>query len=195
MDNIKVNMGGDELDLVPLNARQYLSARMEADALSESFGDDEVSKAVLLGAGLLSKCLFRDGERLFMSAQNVLDSMSAEEIIHIAGYVDLETDTKERIVETVVRLKKIRDDDANVDFAPAVQSLNSDDLAMMDVNTQVLRDFHSGAQSEEPFSYSPVQEYGSSLISNSLSPQNSMRRVSDFFQRDSRRYDGIISSY
>lgn len=195
MDNIKVNMGGDELDLVPLNARQYLSARMEADALSESFGDDEVSKAVLLGAGLLSKCLFRDGERLFMSAQNVLDSMSAEEIIHIAGYVDLETDTKERIVETVVRLKKIRDDDVNFDFDPSVQSLNSDDLAMMDVNTQVLRDFHSDAQSEEPFSYSPVQEYGSSLISNSLSPQNSMRRVSDFFQRDSRRYDGIISSY
>lgn len=188
-DGVLVSIGGEEIELRPISARQYLSARMEAEQESEIFGEDKVTKAVLVGASLLAKGLFFNNERLFDSMDDVLDALSAEEIVTTAGYIDIEPGMKTKIIEAV-----------DVDKAENLSSekAESDTRDKADVADSVsyLRRTVGHEQSGLFTVYSGSQMRMSGVHSESnISPRSDMRRISDFFQRDSRRYDGIISSY
>lgn len=185
MDEVRVNIGGAEMELRPVSARQYLAARMEAEKMTEDFGNDQISKAVLLGASLLSKGLFYDNERIFLNGSEVLDALSADEIVNTAVYMDIEPERKVMIVEAVEQVKKA--------------GLMSDSQESVEIENYKIADSPNAVESgwkrtdtEHTVNSSKVN---TGSREKSISPRSNMRRVSDFFQRDSRRYDGIISSY
>lgn len=186
MNNSFVNIGGEELEIRTITARQYLSARLEAELMGEVFGEDQLGKSVLFGASLLSKGLFFDGQRVFSSMENVLDAMSADDIVTVAGFIDIDPEMKAKIVEDVERIKTINRD----------VELYKDRIVEITEESDQLVEHHVNEGGEEL----PVYENAESISNgfylkagNSL--RSNMRRVSDFFQRDSRRYDGTISSY
>lgn len=187
MDDIRVSMGGTEMELRPISARQYLSARMEAEKIGEVLGEDDVAKAVLLGASLLAKGLFNGNKRMFESADEVLDTLSAEEIVNTAIYVDLKPETKMQIVETMDKMERFSQESDNLELQE-----NTDASDSMSYSKPV-------PQQEQGILFTTYSNSATSVsqisTGRSLSPRSEMQRVSDFFQRDSRRYDGIISSY
>ena len=182
MNEVRVNIAGAEMELRPISARQYLAARKEAEKLAENMGEDKISKALVLGAALLSRGLFYDGQRIFADGNEVLDAFSADEIVSTALFMDLEADKQIQIVETAERISKIgRENEPSVSY-DTMSVMNFDNHA---VNT----DKGSMAYGDTVLRVNSMTEL------RSYSPRSDMRRVSDFFQRDSRRYDGIISSY
>lgn len=187
MDDIRVSMGGTEMELRPISARQYLSARMEAEKIGEVLGEDDVTKAVLLGASLLAKGLFDGEKRLFESADEVLDALSAEEIVNTAIYVDLKPETKMQIVEAMDKIER---------FGQESDNLEAEENADVSDNMSYSKPVPQQKQGIIFSTYSNIASSFSRISTGrSLSPRSEMQRVSDFFQRDSRRYDGIISSY
>ena len=198
MDEVRVNIGGAEMELRPVSARQYLAARVEAEKMAESFADDTVTNAVLFGAALLAKGLFYDGERIFSDGNEVLDAFSADEIADTAVYIDLESEQKFRIVEINERLKSIEQESK---FAE--QEINAIGESNINKNNNYADGIYAKANriSEKEntgifsaYSNTSVRRETESF-KKSYSPRSDMRRVSDFFQRDSRRYDGTITSY
>ena len=189
MDEVRVNIGGAEMELRPVSARQYLAARVEAKKMAEGFADDTVSNAVLFGAALLAKGLFYDGERIFSDGNEVLDAFSADEIADTAVYIDLESEQKFRIVEINERLKSIEQESK---FAE--QEINAVGESNINKNkaNRISEKGNTGIFSA--YSNTSVRRETESF-KKSYSPRSDMRRVSDFFQRDSRRYDGTITSY
>lgn len=182
MDDVKVSVEGNELELHTVSAREYLFARMEAEELSGSWSDDPVTKALLLGAALLSRGLYDGGERAFESADDVLDRMSAEEIVALSGYVDIQLEEKQRIVNAENKADDEREQ----------QETEKEREASEPVELRIGRK----SRSESVTAYKSA-EFANSEVkkSGTTTHRAAMRQVSDFFERDSRRYDGIISCY
>jgi len=250
MESVFVNQGGDELELRPLTARQYLSARLEAEKLGGETNNDEIAKAVLLGAALLAKGAYVDGVQLFSNAEEALDSMTAQEIIETAAYIDIAPEASEAATETVKRADHIDTPPEVGEAAGSVKGSAAPEVnetaaesarraaAFIDSEPEVGDNAKSVKRSVTPEDTEDVhvksdsKEYGggddkrvtpewkeqnpthrryvkwdggetysgvgfSDKVSAPLaSPvRDDMRRVSDFFQRDSRRYDGTISNY
>jgi len=184
MDEKIINIAGAEMELRPISARQYLAARNEADTMAEAIGGDDISKAVLLGAALLSKGLFYNGQRIFRGGDEVLDAFSANEIIDTALFMDIEPEKKAQIMEASDCVRGI------------AQEMNSAESGNADEEMNKIQHIPGRGQSGGNSSNSGSFDNKAADVSERIySPRSEMRRVSDFFQRDSRRYDGIISSY
>ena len=250
MDSVFVNQGGDEIELRPLTARQYLSARLEAESLGGETNNDEIAKAVLLGAALLAKGAYVDGVQLFSNAEEALDSLTAQEIVETAAYIDITPEVIEAAAETVKKAARtdtpsevgeaagtvkwsaatevdeaeddsVRRAAAFIDSEPEVgdnagtvkRSVMPEDTEDAPVKSDSKK--YSGGEDKrnkpEWKEQNPTRRryvkwdggetyYGVSFSDKVSAPsaapvRDDMRRVSDFFQRDSRRYDGTISNY
>ncbi len=73
-----IQLRGQKLTMVLLTAQELMEIRFAGDE-----GTDEFSKALYSGAALAAKILKQDDERLFLNAEEVLQTLSAEEINHI----------------------------------------------------------------------------------------------------------------
>ena len=199
MEGAFVNLGGDEMELRPLTARQYLAARLEASRLGESEEYDDTAKAVLLGAALLSKGVFLDGERVFPSIGEVLDSLTAQEIVETAVYVELEPKDKERAAEIMTR-SVMTDSQLTSDAAREREDEGADESGGKrkdergEVQTTARRvSYVNRSHGVEKYSGGDFNEVG--RPGKNVPFREDMRRVSEFFRRDSRRYDANISKY
>lgn len=185
MNEIRVNIGGAEMELRPVSARQYLAARMETEKMTDEFGSDQISQAILFGASLLSKCLFYDNKRIFSDGAEVLDALSADEIVNTAEYIDIEPERKVMIVKTVERVRQAGQETADYET-----------MIVKNEEAEAIERIVAHEQNTSSNEY--VEHYEVKNVSDrrrSASPRSDMRKVSDFFQRDSRRYDDIITSY
>ncbi len=187
MDSVFVNFGGEELELRSISAREYISALMETEILAEEMGDNLLAKSMILGASLLSKGLYYDENFLFPSIDEVLDAMSAEEIVRAAEHIDIAPEMKTKIIEAMDRVESVNDE----------RGIYKNESVDSDIHS-----VPSGGEVSQKHDRSFITVYpetqirsGGSYSESSISPRSDMRRVSDFFQRDSRRYDGIIVGY
>lgn len=77
----EMTLRGETVQLVPLPARALLSLEGEGDGEASPFA------AALRGsAALAAACLRKDGKALFSSPEEVLDTLTAEEINAVAGH-------------------------------------------------------------------------------------------------------------
>ena len=230
MESVFVNQGGDELELRPLTARQYLSARLEAEKLSGETSKDEIARAVLLGAALLAKGAYVDGVQLFSTAEEALDTLTAQEIIETAAYIDITPEVSEAAAESVKRAATFIDSVSEVSETagsvkrPATPEARDNAASVKrSVAPEDTEDAPVKSDSEEygggddrrvtpewkernptgrryvkwdgGETYSGVSFSDTVSVPPAAPARDDMRRVSDFFQRDSRRYDGTISNY
>ena len=215
MDNVLVSFGGDELELRKISAGQYLAAGADAEELFKEYGRNDVAMAIIMGAALLSQGLHNGDGRAYGSVRDVLDSVTAEEIIETAQYIELDEDTKIGVIEAAekVRRKVTADNRETVDEADQNRRMEAigvieDVTDVKQTGETVTRGENSRSELPEIRSRSRADSrdfytmYSSTAPGTSpiayksgLSPRDDMRRVSDFFQRDSRRYDGAITSY
>ncbi len=73
-----IQLRGQKLTMVLLPAQELMEIRF-----ADEQGTDDFSKALYSGATLTAKVLKDEEEPLFMSAEEVLQTLSAEEINHI----------------------------------------------------------------------------------------------------------------
>lgn len=78
----EVNVGGETYELRILSAHEVLALRHE---LTECESADEVQRALRGNAILLARALYRDGESVFNSAEELLDTLSVGEINALVG--------------------------------------------------------------------------------------------------------------
>lgn len=212
MESVFVNQGGDEIELRPLTARQYLSARLEAESLGGETGNDEIARAVLLGAALLANGAYVDGERLFSTADEALDTMTAQEIIETAAYIDIMPETAQAAAETAKRVAAFIDTASEVGET-AKRSAAPDGIEDARVKADFKEYVGGDDKRVEPewreqahtrrryVKWDGGEAYSGADFTDRVSAlsaapvRDEMRRVSEFFQRDSRRYDGAISNY
>ncbi|MBQ6539823.1 MAG: hypothetical protein IJL71_02195 [Oscillospiraceae bacterium] len=284
---IYVSFGGDELELRDISAAEYLSAGAEAGKLyRESGNESAAARAVILGACLLSRGLYSGDGRAYATAKDVLEAVTAEEILETARYAGIDADMVKKFIESADRMMKRASDpginaassdkdysaserggfgfdgiagaskerfdptegEGAYDYKKAsdhnpdpAQYAGQSDLRKTDYTTdgnhvtgdmvdgnerlpdgtdrrrgydlidRVMNDDPAGKASVKlPFEHktyiperddivsaqsNPYEMLSRSLYRAALQPRDDMRRVSDFFQRDSRRYDGIITMY
>lgn len=78
----EVNVGGETCELRILSAREVLALRHE---LAECEIADEAQRALQGNAVLLSRALYRGGESVFNSAEELLDTLSVGEVNALIG--------------------------------------------------------------------------------------------------------------
>lgn len=78
----EVDVGGEICELKILSAREVLALRHE---LAECESADEAKRALQGNAILLARALYRGGESVFNSAEELLDALSVGEINALIG--------------------------------------------------------------------------------------------------------------
>lgn len=76
----EITLRGETVQMVLLTARALLALRLEAER-----AEDAYTQALCGNAALIAQCLRRDGEAVFASGDEVLDSLSVEEINSIVA--------------------------------------------------------------------------------------------------------------
>lgn len=200
-EEIRIFAYGTELELRPVNAEGYLESRRMAAEYSEKFGGDyEAEKAAFL-AGLLYRSAYDGENRFFVSEEDVLQKLTAAELSEYGSmlyngeiwdgisfeYEISEKDSAERKYENSPQsdyyagtkgkiFDTVPDSTLNVpENRPVVRESFAVDRRTVVVNETL--DEKAAAEKTAARKY-----YRASGIS--------MERISDFFQRDSRRYDG-----
>lgn len=75
-----------ELELAPISAGELLSARAESGCLMDKYGgEDGLCERLCLGACILALGLYDGENRAFSTGDEVLENLTAEEILYAAG--------------------------------------------------------------------------------------------------------------
>ena len=78
---VRMWLAGAECELRPLAAARYIEAKAEAAALNDALGGDEGTLGMVFSACLIAEGAYADGERVFASGAEVLERLTAQEVL------------------------------------------------------------------------------------------------------------------
>lgn len=189
-DEVRMWLLGGEKELRPITASDTLKIRKSLFEKSELFGDDEVSRRILLGALTAVEGVYEDGERAFSDENDVLENLTAEEILAILDeYGEASVPEKNKTEEAT------EVEDAFGYKRQAEESGEGEKKKEADLhpesNESIRRRHFEVKQDGEAIPGGTSERYFTEYLYTAVSPQ----KVSDFFEKDSRRYIKEIEIY
>lgn len=205
-----MSLGGTELLLRPVSAAEYLRARAQAGALAEACGGDG-GTGLILGACLVAAGAYDGEQPAFASGAEALERLTPDEILGAAAEYAL-TSAKtggETGENTGAAVNNITADKDTEPFGREISGRKAES-APETPPEQVPEADGDGKQGETPErsrltlrrtpepAAQPRKELSAPAPQSASFPADGgdrMRRVSDFFERDCRRYDGAFRRY
>ncbi len=207
---IRLWLMDDEYTLEPVSAMTLIRAEAGGrEMLGENAG--EAGKILAAGAFVAAEALKKDGERVFSSGVEALKKLTAEEIMEIYGYyraepekaAEFSEESREKgekgpeyadrrdapISEPESEAERTAPGEktAEADKAPVrKQKPPEEQKAAEKLRRREKREVRRESAGYYPISGSSGRVYGMA---------GSMQSISDFFQRDCRRYDGAYERY
>ncbi|MGM9521831.1 MAG: hypothetical protein ACI3VB_05060 [Oscillospiraceae bacterium] len=196
-EEVRVWLSGTECELRPLSARTYIQKVSEAAQVNEALSGDESTSRLALAACLLAEGAFCDDNKMFSSGMEVLERLTAQEIMEAGGgYLieqDRSTELSERLPEAGLKAssggevepelnKKAFEGDEGQQKTPDRGAATESLSGKLAVNRAV-RNF-------DDFEAAYTGGYRRYVqgTPKTAAARADMREISDFFERDSRRY-------
>ena len=196
--DVFMSLGDTEAELRPLSAEEYLRAKVEARDMEKDYAADDETRTLLLAACLVARGAYDGENRLFASATEALSALSADELMTAAeeylpreikkaeGTEDMyvPSTSAESLGEDAERYKE-RIEETYAGNAPDTYVREREAAGTpyaswrRDPMSGTVSVIYGGSVSaERPATYAPRRE------------SVDMSAVSDFFERDARRFPG-----
>ena len=192
-DEVRMLLGGDELEIRRLSAFELLSARKTARELSSELGVEGGDEQIVLAAAIVAQSAFADDGPAFDSALDALEKLTADELFEAAA----ENAVKERNTEDIA----FDAEKANFLHAGNMQEQTSGGIPeravrvdMTAQDTPYIRQMRDDRADERHMRYESMAALHVSVPSGAA-PDADAGYISDVFERDSRRYDGAFERF
>lgn len=207
------SLAGTEAELKRLSAEDYLRAKAEAYEMKAEYPDDEETYTLLLAACLMVRGAYDGDKPLFSSAYEVLSALSPDELLSAAEEYFLKdlkkTESFEDIYDASGRIASHAGDMSEYmknGEKNTAEVMTTEKIAAEKMPTEKMPDILSPKHREDnmpyaqwrrtPMSRSVNIQYGDSTDVIPAVPDTTdfvtadMHAVSDFFERDARRFPG-----
>jgi len=164
-----ITLFGTEMSIKPVVAFDYISAK---NRYSFAQNSGESVSALLFWADIIEKCLFDGENKAFESSEEVLKKLSLEDISRLSQMISI----PEISVPT---------SDATDNLPQSMEKQSLDELS--DMRERLIL---GGGGNETVYNSSAFS------VNVGASPESTVdyQRISDYFERDSRRYTAVLKS-
>lgn len=200
--SIRAFLAGDELEVRPLAAGEVLTARKRGRELLERYGGDSMDRLLLDGACIAMESLSKNGQTVFRSPEEALDKLTADELIWLVSdvtgtaYLRNSSALGESITQTEQTAKLEQEAPFYEEQIPVPKVETEWTASAVDVGVsgQITPHKMFGRYLEGGAAVPEDEQFlDSRTMILSQHYRDEMQTVSDFFERDNRRYDGQFS--
>lgn len=213
-DEVRLLISGTELLLRPISAADYIMAGKESREISGAIESSPAENELIKAASLAAKGLYLDDERAFGNVWQVLETLTPEELMLVAAEYSAD---KPQLPETDESLQKHAESTEKeaISRAEAAEKSKAEkpepkkkrvpaDIAELRTSTEktavvdekpqkkitveYAQDFTPEEQARNRRMVAEVTGYDPEV-------QMKMQKVSDYFERDSRRYSSGFERY
>lgn len=201
---------GTECILRPINAMTFLEARLEGGRIAERFNGDAAAAKLGERAYILSKGLYDGDKPMFTSGEEVLETLQAEEILEIAeAYTETASKWEDQqwSAPNVTNQKQQKPENTPVTDEMYINRAATgveEDLVFPEKKIQQYTEEQpsdvymaltkTGTGPDHRFSPENFQMYGNTRR-DLYTEKADVRTISEYMERDGRRYDGGYIRY